>query len=210
MKIRTSKIIVYLLVLIVSLPVGLAGNSSKGAKAESSEEWNYTLLEDGTVSITGYLGSETKQLTIPEVIDGKMVTEIGSGAFVGCIALNSITIPDSVTSIGSGAFGCCIDLTSITIPDNVTSIGDGAFYFCCELTSITIPNNVTSIGDEAFADCERLKKITIKSPVLKSVGKNAIRGVKKNAVIKVPKGKAKEYKKLFTKKTGYKKTMKIK
>lgn len=55
-----------------------------------------------------------------------------------------------------------------------------------------------------------LSKITIKSSVLKSVGKNAIKGINKKATIKVPKKKLSKYKKLFNKKTGYKKTMKIK
>ena len=50
----------------------------------------------------------------------------------------------------------------------------------------------------------------MKSTTLKSVGKNAIKGINKKATIKVPKKQLKAYKKLFTKKTGYKKTMKIK
>lgn len=41
---------------------------------------------------------------------------INSFAFVDCISLTSITIPDSVTSIGNGAFAYCSSLTSITIP----------------------------------------------------------------------------------------------
>ena len=62
----------------------------------------------------------------------------------------------------------------------------------------------------AFNNCKNLKNIVIKSTTLKSVGKNAIKGISKKAVIKAPKKQLKAYKKLFAKKTGYKKTMKIK
>lgn len=85
-------------------------------------------------------------------------------------------------------------------------------------SSVTIPKTVklesynykvVKINNNAFKGKSKLKKITIKSTYLTSVGKNAIKGINKKAVIKVPKSKVKAYKKLFNSKTGYKKTMKI-
>lgn len=69
---------------------------------------------------------------------------------------------------------------------------------------------VTSIGKKAFQGCGRIRKITIKTKTLKAVGKQAIKGIHKKAVIKVPKAKYKAYKKLFRAKTGFQKTMKLK
>lgn len=46
--------------------------------------------------------------------------------------------------------------------------------------------------------------------MLKSVGKNVFKGIYKKAVIKVPKSKYKKYKKLFNKKTGFGRKMKLK
>lgn len=91
----------------------------------------------------------------------------------------------------------------------VTAIADKAFKGNTKLTSVTIGANVTKIGKESFSGCKKLKKITIKSTGLKSVGKNAIKGIDKKTTIKVPKSKLKKYKNLFKTKTGYKKTMKI-
>ncbi len=109
--------------------------------------------------------------------------------------------------------------TSITIPSTVkangetykvTEIAKNAFKNNKKLKSVVIGKNVTKIGANAFNGCKSLKKITVKSAKLKSVGKNAIKGINKKAVIKVPKAKKKAYKKLFKASTGYKKTMKIK
>ena len=122
------------------------------------------------------------------------ITSIGSSAFIGCSALESITIPNSVTSIGNYAFDNCDAMTSVIIPDSVTSIGYAAFSECSALTSIygkfasednrcliidgvlnsfapaglttyTIPNSVTSIGNSAFYGCSALKSITIPNSV---------------------------------------------
>lgn len=109
--------------------------------------------------------------------------------------------------------------TSITIPDyimikgikcKVTSIEKKALYKGKKLKKITIGKNVQIIADNAFNGCKNLKSITIKSTVLKKVGKNAIKAIYKKATIKVPKKQYKKYKKLFSKKTGFKKSMKIK
>ena len=93
----------------------------------------------------------------------------------------------------------------------VTEISANAFKNKKKLKKVTIGKNVQKIGNNAFSGCKSLKNITIMGKRLKKVGTNAIKGINKKAVIKVPKTKVKAYKKLFTKKTGYKKnTMKIK
>ena len=106
--------------------------------------------------------------------------------------------------------------SSIIIPDYITingvkckvvSIKKKVLYKGRKLKKLTIGKNVQAIEDNAFNGCKNLKSITIKSTVLKKVGKNAIKGIHKKAVIKVPK---KQYKKLFGKKSGFKKPMRLK
>ena len=92
----------------------------------------------------------------------------------------------------------------------ITEVGDKAFKGKTKLKSVSIPEGVTKIGEEAFSGCKNLKTITIKSTKLKSVGKNAIKNIDKNATIKVPKKQYSKYKKLFKSSTGYKKTIKVK
>ena len=121
-------------------------------------DFEYSILDDGTVKITDYTGSDSK-LVIPGTIDGKKVTSIGGYAFEYCESLTSVTIPNSVTSIGGWAFKNCTSLIRITIPNGVTSIGSGAFINCANLKSITIPNSVTSIEYYAFYNCTSLTDV---------------------------------------------------
>lgn len=92
----------------------------------------------------------------------------------------------------------------------VTTVSSNAFYRNRQLKSVTIGKNVVTLGKGAFSGCSSLKKIMISSSCLKSVGKDAIKGIHKRAVIKCPKKKLTLYKKLFHSKAGYKKTIKLK
>ncbi len=108
-----------------------------------------------------------------------------------------VTIPSTVT----------IDGKKYT----VTEVADNAFKGNTKVKEVTVSKNITKIGKNAFSGCKNLKKVTIKSTKLKSVGKNALKNIKKDATIKVPKKQYEKYEKMLTKKkTGYKKTMKIK
>ncbi len=131
---------------------------------ESWSEYDYQILDDGTIEIIYYYGCD-EVIIIPSEIDGRKVTGIQRFAFSSNEYLKSITIPDGVTSIGDSAFSWCRSLTDITIPDSVTSIGCEAFYNCSSLTNITIPDGVTSIGYGTFYDCSSLTNITIPDSV---------------------------------------------
>ena len=120
--------------------------------AETSGDYEYEVLEDGTVSLTDYNGSDT-DIIIPSEIDGKQVTEIGGYAFYECTRLTNITIPDSVTEIGHCAFNGCTGLTSLTIGNSVTEIGYSAFAGCVGLKEIIVDvnnENYTSIDGVLF------------------------------------------------------------
>lgn len=134
------------------------------AFAAQSGDFTYT-ESDGGISIISYTGSGGV-VVIPDNISSMPVVSIGSGAFLGCLGLTSITIPGSVTGIGHSAFAYCSGLFSVTIGNGVTSIGGMAFYQCTSLTSITIPGNVTSIsrqGGWAFNRCTNLSDINVDS-----------------------------------------------
>ena len=92
----------------------------------------------------------------------------------------------------------------------VTAIAAKAFKGNKELKKVVIGANVTTIGKKAFKGCSSLKKIVIRSEKLQKVGAKAFTNIDSGAVIKVPGGKKKAYKKLFTKKTGIRRSMRWK
>lgn len=134
------------------------------ASAETYGDYEYKILDDGTVEITKYSGTDEK-VVVPSTINGKKVTSIGKSAFFYCKSITSIVIPNSVTSIGENAFNECASLTSITLPNTIISIGNGTFSYCKNLKSITIPDSVKSIGEYAFCDCASLTSIKIPDSV---------------------------------------------
>ena len=177
---------------------------SVSAATTADGNFEYEVNENGGVTITMYIGN-SKQVVIPDTIDGKKVTSIGKLAFCNCVGLTSVTIPDSVTSIGSEAFSGCSGLAdkngfvivkgvlygycgkggAVTIPDSVTSIGNRAFYECTDLTSVTIPDSVMSIGDRAFENCDSLTSVTIPDSVT-SIGDTAFAGCSRLTSVTIP------------------------
>lgn len=174
-----------------ALPVSAATIESDTSVVSADEtfksgDYEYSLLNGGTVNITNYVGIYS-DVTIPAEIDGKKVTSIGEYAFRDCTSLTSITIPDGVTSIGYGAFEGCSNLTRISIPDSVTSIGESAFSYCWSLTSISIPDSVTSIGYCTFSDCTSLTSINIPNSVT-SIEGSAFKDCSSLTSINIPDG----------------------
>ena len=95
----------------------------------------------------------------------------------------------------------------------VTAISDKAFKGNKKLITVTIGSNVTKLGKEAFSGCKNLKKITVTTGKLKTISKNAFKGINKKATITVKdakKAKTTLIKKLKKSSIGYVKTWKIK
>lgn len=151
--------------------------------------YKYQVTDAQTVSMTGINNKKTAKIKVPATVI------IGGKVF-------------KVTAIGKNAFKKNTKIISVEIGDNVKTIGALAFEGCTKLTRVTIGKGVTEIGGSAFKNCKKLGKITVKSSGLKKVGKNALKGMKSTAKIKVPGKKLSAYKKLFKNK-GQGKKVKI-
>ena len=129
------------------------------AGAETSGNYEYTVLDDGTVKITQYNGT-ADILRIPDTISGKKVTVLGDKAFDNC-TFTELYIPNGITSIGKNTFEDCDSIKSVTIPGSVETIGDYAFSGCGALATVTVSEGVTRICDYAFNFCTKLSSVSL-------------------------------------------------
>lgn len=107
------------------------------------------VVEGGEVTITGYSGNADDTIVTPEVIDECNVTKIAKEAFKDHKEIKSVYVSDGVTIVEEMAFMGCVQLTEISLPNSLEKIDIGAFTFT-QIKNLYIPKNVKQIDDSAF------------------------------------------------------------
>ena len=120
--------------------------------------FKFSQIRNGGISINKYIGNSSK-VVIPNEINGKPVTEIGTDAFRNNQKLKTVVFPDSLKSINSHAFQDCASLESLVIPPGLTQISDYAFLRCKNLRSLKLPDSIKEIDRWAFLRCEKLEEV---------------------------------------------------
>lgn len=131
---------------------------AKWVNEDDGVPYTYAELEDGTIEIRSYTGHR-RYITIPDYIDGKPVSSIGTGAFAYETNLREVNLPKHLVRIGDQAFVGCSNLIKMEIPDTVTEIGKYAFCDNVRLSSVAFgqDSQLTAIGTFAFSGCGHLK-----------------------------------------------------
>ena len=135
---------------------------AKWANEDDSVPYTYVILDDNTVEIRGYTGHR-RYITIPDYIDGKVVSSIGDGAFKNQNRLREINLPQNLTKIGISAFEGCSNLLKVNVPDTVLSIGEYAFKDCIRVQEVIFTDNckLKEIKNEAFSNCASISRFDI-------------------------------------------------
>ena len=120
--------------------------------------WSYRKLENGTLQITGYKGSE-EDIKIPARIGKAAVSVIGEGkythVFKNSAQIRTITIPDGIVEIKESAFSACNSLEEVSIPSSVKKVGAYAFSRCDVLRNVSIPTKA-KLENDVFYGCSQL------------------------------------------------------
>lgn len=124
---------------------------------KSFGDYDYKVNEDGNITILVYYGGGTN-ITIPDEIEGKPVTEIAARAFTLSNQLGDVVIPHTVKEIGSSAFDKT-GVTSLTLPEGLIKIGSNAFALN-QLTHVNLPSSLQHLEGRAFAE-NKLVEITV-------------------------------------------------
>lgn len=105
------------------------------------------------------------------VLDPEM-TYIGSYAFSGMNALQSVNLNGKLTRIGAFAFHKCQALESVEFGSSLEEIAARAFYQCQALQSVSLPETFKTLGAYAFAECGALR--SFKSGGATGIGTRAL------------------------------------
>ena len=163
-----TKVIMLSFFLLLSIFSGVSAQETEIATYFSGI-WEYIDNNTG-ITLSGYNGDDIT-LTIPEILDGYPVTQIGKELFKNNRTIESVFIPDSVQVIGQNVFNGCSSLREVRLPDGLTKIDAGTFRYCISLEKIDIPFSVTNIGANAFADCLNLPEAMLIS--VTNIGESA-------------------------------------
>jgi len=125
-----------------------------------AEEFKLEENEDGTLTIKKYLGDD-KRVIIPETIDGKTVTLIGTAAFSYKINLEYVKMPDTITVIHQRAFINCVNLKTAVLSQNLNRISHSVFERCTALADIVLPESLVFMESDVFRGCTSLKHIRV-------------------------------------------------
>jgi hypothetical protein len=91
---------------------------------------------------------------VPPLFRGDSVQRGGSKSLVS-VELGNIRV------LWPRAFEGCVALKSISLPNTIESICELAFHECRSLETITIPKSVKKMGDGVFCSCDNLKSIKL-------------------------------------------------
>ena len=126
-----------------------------------AQQGAYTLKPSDLTVVNGVITAcsynySSKDIIIPEKVNGVDITEIGKDVFRD-ILLTNVTLPPKLTKIGPSAF-YHNRITSIVFPNGLTSIDSAAFYGNL-LTNVSFPPSMTHLGKFALGD-NLIKEIT--------------------------------------------------
>ena len=124
--------------------------------SEETEGLTYEVSNEGLghAVVTGARVTISGCLHIPRYkkIEGKVyrVGGISDFAFANQTGITELRVTDGLTSVGIGAFSGCTALKTISLPASVKRIEERAFEKCTSLTEVNIGKGVEFIGANAF------------------------------------------------------------
>ncbi|MCH5258683.1 MAG: leucine-rich repeat domain-containing protein [Lachnospiraceae bacterium] len=157
----------------------------EGGETDSEVEWvegggenayEYEETPRG-IKLLRFIDFDDTVVTIPNMIGGKKVSEVGNHAFKGCVGIEKIVVSDGIEILGNGVFINCKELKEVVLPRTLRRIGtsdptgcpkilgtmtklEGTFEYTA-LEDVVIPDSVKYIGEYAFANCSRLQRVVL-------------------------------------------------
>lgn len=145
-----------------------------GCSSKRNNDFNYTVLEDGTLKITATNNMLGKDIRIPESIDGIAVTSFDAELFTG-LEIDSLYIPKTITSFN---LPNKLDVSAIHVDaenqicksiSGVLYSKDGSILYKYPSqkteTEYRLPEEVKEFSSFAFNECDYLERVVINNNV---------------------------------------------
>ena len=116
-----------------------------------------------SIKTIGAMAFQATSIAKPDLPEG--LECIGDYAF-SFSGITEAIIPNTVKYLGVGAFLDCMDLEQIKLPEGIQTLSDALFAGCSSLKTIDIPEGVSIIGEEAFGGCTSLEEIHFPKSVI--------------------------------------------
>ncbi len=163
---------------------GKETNENTSTSEIGTEGLEYTLLADGTYSVSIGKAIYSSEITIPAVYNDKPVAQIAAGGFANTEELYTIRIPSSIKRIGADAFKSSDSIETLIISDLAawcsvsfeTRYSNPLLYASVvyadgeSAQELVIPEGVRSISEYAFAGSSVIETVILPDS-LESVGK---------------------------------------
>ena len=114
-------------------------------------DFEYSVLENGKIRITKYIGTDT-DILIPDTIDDVDVIELGENAFAES-DITSIVMSTTLRRIGSWTFENCTELRYVELKPTIERIDGLTFSGCTSLKYIKIYPKMFDVSLNVFAQC---------------------------------------------------------
>ena len=148
-----------------------------------------------TITFDGYDKVTLEDGSTQDVLNTNCMSkleELGVGAFLNCVSLTTISVPNGVTEVKDSTFNNCKSLVSIEfdiVNSKLKTIGEQAFAGCgklgsvldltdpenIELVTVNLPNSLVKVGTEAFMNCSGMWGIQFNYNI-SEIGDNAFNG----------------------------------
>lgn len=177
-------------VVRIELPMGLVSTPMSALKTETYTALKTASFPEGFTTLGSYTfkGVDETPSALVSVHLPSTLTTIEQYAFVRCVSLEELIIPEGVTAIPKEMASYASSLKRVVLPSTITTIGELAFrsssisdgivipegcttiasYVFKEsgVTSVTLPSTIESVGNDVFYGCKSLTTVDSKSPII--------------------------------------------
>ncbi len=89
-----------------------------------------------------------------------------TGAFSGCVNLQSIKLGNNVRHIDNYAFKNCLNLTALDLPSSVQFVGTGSFMYNLNLATVRLNSSNTQLDPSSFQFCNAITTLALANDVI--------------------------------------------